>query len=280
MPFPLAPSRRMPYDTDGSLVTLTADNEATGLMSAANVTNLNDEGGGNINLAPINANQLGWVGFLFPELREFDGMFVAKESTGDGGFSIVETSVNTTNTIDGTWVQQTADIVDGTIVTPAYRTVVSFSVFGVRAVRLRKSSNAGTDDDFIQAVHLYGEIAASETPDRLLWIDNDDDLEFSLPQDYGDVPRGSASLHTVYLHNNSASLAANSVQVTAEALVGASGGWYTFDDGTGFSATKALASSISIAANSPDIIIKRIIPDDEVTGLHAARAFVSVGSWT
>jgi len=270
----------MAYDTDGSIVTLTADNEPTGLMSAANVTNLSNESGGNINTAPINDNQLGWIGFLFPELREFDGMFVARETGGDGGYGAVESSVDTTNTIDGTWIEQTANIVDGTIVTPAYRTVVSFAVSSVRAVRLRKSSITGGDDEFIQCVHLYGEISAAQTPDRLVWIDNDDDLEFSLPQDYGDVPRGSASLHTVYLHNNSASLAANSVQVTAEALVGASGGWYTFDDGTGFSATKALASSISNGANSPNIIIKRVIPDDEVTGLHAARAFVSVGSWT
>lgn len=272
------PSRRMPWDTDGTVLVYNRDNAASREIAQADMTELNDEDG--VNRVITSENAFGFLVHIFPELREFDGYFIARHSGGDGGFGEVETSPDTTNGIDGTWTQRSANIPDPTVVSPDYRTsITSFAVASQRAVRARKNSNTGGQDDEMQAVHIYGEISAGETPDRLLWFDNDDDLEFSKPQDYGDAPRGSASDHVTYLKNNSGSLTASSVQVTAEALFLLSGAWYTFDDGTGFSATKALAAAIGPGANSPDITIRRIIPDAEVFGLHAARAFVNVGTW-
>lgn len=272
------PSRRMPYDADGTVGLWIPDNSPVTEISAVNMTELNDEDGVNINLTADNV--VGYIAHIFPELREFAGYFIAKHTGGHGGFGELETSPDTTNGIDGTWTQRSADINDRILVIPDYRTfITSFAVAAQRGVRVRKNSIAGGNDEFMQAIHIYGEISAGETPDRLLWIDNDDDLEFSKPQDYGDVPRGSASDHIVYLKNNSAGLTASTVQITAEALFLLSGAWYTFNDGTGFSATKALAAAIGPGANSVDITIRRIIPDAEVLGLHAARAFVNVGTW-
>ncbi len=127
--------------------------------------------------------------------------------------------------------------------------------------------------------HVYGEISASETPDRLLYIDNATALEFKKPKDYGDVARGSAETYAMKLRNNSASLTASTVQLIAEALFQGSGAWYDFDEGSGFTATLSLASSIANGADSPVITVRRITPDAEALGLHEGRLQVSVGSW-
>ncbi len=278
------PSRRMAPDADGT-VGLDIDN---GFPSGAGIateltqtvmTGMTREAVGSP-AGPFVANGGGrMVAFVFPELRELDGWYVSADDGGTWG-NPIHSSGDTTSGNDGTWTSRGSapGIVNALL--DAYRTgIISLAVSNVRGVRVKPtglSAGGGTMD----RLHLYGEISAGETPDRLLWIDNDDDLEYSKPVDYGDAPRGSAEDHVTYLKNNSTTLAANSVQVTAEDLFGGSGSWYTFDDGTGFSATKALASSISNGANSPNITIRRIIPDAEAPQIHAARAFVAVGSWT
>lgn len=281
--FPDVPSRRMAQDADGTVLLhrLGAGVMENGIQ--ADLTELNDEDNVQASGALSTDSSSGTriLCWLFPELREFDGGFHSATGSGSMNLTILDTSGDTTNGISGTFTSRTADLPNHFSTFDLYRdNIISYAVSNVRCVRIALfGGGSGGSKNWLTS-HLYGEIAAGETPDRLLWIDNDDDLEFSKAVDYGDAPRGSAEDHVTYLKNNSASLAANSVQVTAEDLFLGSGSWYTFDDGTGFSPTKALASSISNGANSPNITIRRIIPDDEGVGLHAARAFVSVGSWT
>lgn len=277
--FPDAPSRRMALDVDGSLggSRFASGTQALQEFTDPEMVTLQKE---DLILVTIGGGSQPdeYFFYIFPELREFDGIYIRANIINI--LSTVHSSGDTTNTFDGTWTQRIANYDDSAVASlTTYRTeITSTAVPNVRGIR--GQFDATGSGKSLSGFHIYGEISAGETPDRLLWIDNDDDLEFSKPQDYGDVPRGSAEDHVVYLKNNSALLAANSVQVTAEDLVGGSGGWYTFDDGTGFSATKSLASSISNGANSPNITIRRITPDAETLGVHAARAFVSVGSWT
>lgn len=276
--FPDVPSRRMAYDSDGTVVLGQNAAQSTIFEVAGGVVtawNSEDTPG-----AQTGESDQGHY-FIFPELREIDGVVTSRQKIGSD--VDVQTSPDTTNGEDGTWtVRLTAIPQNVNIFRPEYRTTItSMAVSNIRGVWIDSNfGGSSTSNKRLEHAHLYGEISSGETPDRLLWIDNDNDLEFSLPVDYGDAPRGSAEDHVTYLKNNSASLAANSVQVTAEDLFLGSGSWYTFDDGTGFSSTKALASSISNGANSPNITIRRIIPDTETLGLHAARAFVSVGTWT
>lgn len=282
--YPDVPSRRMAHDADGTEFIYVRTNNS--IVAADNSDHV-EFNGENPNLGRDLVVLLGsavhGMTTIFPELREVDG-FHGRINRNNNTPNEVETSGDTTNGRDGTWTSRiasySATLDTGNI--DEYRdSITSLAVSNVRGLRWRKDFHglAGRTET-LRLFHVYGEISSGETPDRLLWIDNDDDLEFSLPIDYGDVPRGSASDHVVYLTNNSASLSAGSVQVTAESLYLGSGSWYTFDDGTGFSSTKSLASSIANGANSPDITIRRIIPDAETLGLHAARAFVSVGSWT
>jgi len=269
----------MACDADGCIGVIRRSDgaDAAGEIAASSMTTLQSEDGGSFSWGA--STKGGYIFIIFPELREFDGIFMSADVAS--AFSQVSSSGDTTNSWDGTWTQRIANFDDSAGPSlDAYRDgITSTAVSNVRGVRSLDPRTGGALKRVV-AFHIYGTIAAGETPDRLLWVDNDDDLEFSLPQDYGDIPRGSAEDHVVYLTNNSASLSAGTVQVTAEDLYGGSGAWYTFDDGTGFSATKALAASISNGANSPNITIRRITPDAETLGVHAGRAYVSVGSWT
>lgn len=122
-------------------------------------------------------------------------------------------------------------------------------------------------------------MAAGETSDRLLWVDNATGPEFGLPIDYGDIPRGSAEDTEVLLRNNSGSLRAASVQVTAEALYLDSGSWYTLKEpGGSFQATLPLSGSIGPGSDSSVLTLRRIVPDEETLGLQAGRLLASVGS--
>jgi len=216
--------------------------------------------------------------YLFPELREVDGIYIAP--TLQNIISTVHTSGDTTNTFDGTYTQQLANYDDSVAISlSTYRTeITSLAVSNVRGVRAIYDATGASKN--LSGFHIYGEISSSQTPDRLLWVDEITGLEFTLPIDYGDVPRGSARDRLTRLRNNSSSLTATTLQITAEALLGASGDWYTFDvAGGGFVSTNSDIASLGAGATSGLITIRQIIPDSEVLGLHSARAFVNVDSW-
>lgn len=221
---------------------------------------------------------------IFPELRELDGVYISVDgaSAPSPSSSVLATSGDTTNGINGTWTTRDASYAIGNRDIDGWRTdIVTFAVSNIRAWRLYVQANDNQNTRLIQRVHVYGEIAAGETPDRLLWVDNDSGSEFSLPIDYGDIPRGSAEDREVVLRNNSSSLTAGSVQMTAEALYRSSDEWFTFAEaGIGtYQATLPLSGSISASSDSPVITVRRITPDDEDLGLHAARAYASA-SWS
>lgn len=279
--YPDAPSRRMALDDDGTFWGRYNTEGGTGAMveiSEAVQETATDEENTNAILWVQNVD--GYFHHIFPELRELDGYFLAVAAVNTFG---VYTSGDTTNGYDGTWTQRQAPGT-GWFYTDNYANyrsgILSAAVSNVRGVRLTKVGGVGSNDD-VKGWHLYGEISAGETPDRLLWFDDNTDLEFSKPIDYGDKPRGSAEDYVVYLKNNSGSLSANSVQITAEDLYLGSGSWFTFAEGAGsFQSTLALGSSIGSAANSANITIRVIRPDAATVGLHAARAYANVGSWT
>ena len=277
--YPDVPSRRFAWDADGTIFGVV--NLDTGILTEASVgqkTEANDEDNEFVGGLVGGGTAGGHFVHIFPELREIDGFF--GRSNVANGFVAVDTSGDTTNGIGGTWTNRIASYTDpntDVITTGESREeITSLAVSNVRGIRVTTAASQA-----IRAIHLYGTIAAGETTDRLLWVDNDDDLEFSESLDYGDIPRGSASDEEAYLTNNSGSLTAGSVQVTAEALYLGADAWFTFKEAGGsFSATLALASAIGAGSDSPVITIRRVTPDDETLGLHAARAYANVGSWT
>lgn len=278
--YPNVPSRRFALDADGTLGGSRFANDTQALVefTPGEMVTLQQE-----DLAVVTiggGSQPDEYAFLiFPELREFDGLYI-----GSGLANIISeihTSGDTTNTFDGTWTQRIANYDDSVPVSlTTYRTeITSTAVSNVRGIRLVYDATGGSKR--LSGWHIYGEISAGETPDRLLWVDEITGLEFTLPIDYGDVPRGSARDRGTRLKNNSGSLTANTLQISAEDLVGGSGDWYTFDvAGGGFVSTNSDITSLGSGASSGLITIRQNVPDSEDLGLHSGRAFVNVASWS
>lgn len=274
----------MAYDADGTVV-ISAKPIASPMVEVAGAVTvlMNDES--NTNNGSLTGGTSGGLerrlAWVFPELREFDGFFGSSLQGSANRLLTLASSGDTTNGVDGTWTTRLADVATGcgnsTTTYDNYRDeIFSVAVGNVRGVRLLVQ----VDQNQFQSGHIYGEISPGETPDRLLWIDNTTGLEFNLPIDYGDIPRGSAEDRELKLKNNSASLTAASVQITAEALYLASGAWYTFSEGAAFQSTLALAASIGAGASTSTITIRRDTPDSETVGLHAARVYTAVGTWS
>lgn len=279
----------MAWDADGSIGYNVSTDVANGgpttavsELSPTDRSELNDEDLTVVRPDQITGPRYGFLGVIFPELREIDGIFVAKApSAGTNPYRAVQTSPDTSNGVDGTWTQQIADIDDDHTSLTDYRTAIeSTAVNAVRAVRVVKHSVSSNQTE-TYALHVYGTISAGETPDRLLWIDDATGLEFTASLDYGDVPRGSARDRGIRLKNNSASLTATTIQYTAEDLYLGSGNWYTFTTpgGAVFSATQQIAS-LGAGATTGLITARQVVPDAATLGLHAARAYTDVSSWS
>lgn len=269
-----APSMRMAYDDDGCVMLMRASLLPPTQRNASQAAEANDEDNVSAN-ADLNLGGDTWhIILIFPELREVDGFFAAAFITAPATFGAFQSSVNTTNGVDGTWATEIANVADLTTAYPNnYRNeIISLAANAKRAVRLEKTDGGSSS---FAAYHVYGTISPGETPDRLLFIDELTGLEFALPKDYGDVPRGSARDFEWRLKNNSAvagnNLTINTIQFTAESLYLNSGGWYTHSvGGDAFAGTKSI-TSLAPAASSALIVTRQIIPAAEVLGPHVAR---------
>ncbi len=288
--YPNAPKLRMAYDDDGSVCLISVGTDAglaQGLgpistpYSVATTTeeeNVNDEDLTTQNRVNVAFGSLHFA-ILFPEKRELDGIYVAIGNVPSSSWS--DYSDDQTNGLDGTWNDLS---VPGVTSEPAdgYRdNIISKAISNVLAVRHFQGRNqASSSPHDMKSIHLYGTITPGETPDRLLFLDPDNaDAEFTLPLDYGDVPRGQTSTDTFKVKNNSGSLTANTVQTTGADLFGGSGSWYTYsDDDITYSATLGLGN---LGPGATKLVhIKQIVPDAQAPAVHAARTKLNVASWT
>ena len=295
------PGRRMAWDADGTVVAFHAGGvpltDLTGFYAASVLQELNDEDeslpawGGWIGGREISGQ--GYFCFVFPELRDIDGFFVRSTTVGgDYNLREVESSADTTNGEDGTW--DTIDSTDRPItptsdkyVSPDYRndiiaaTVNNTSIRGVRFYM--DVDTEGTETTFPKCFHIYGNISSGETPDKLIFIDVATGLEFVLPQDWGDVPRGTVHDKTIRIKNNSTGLSATDITLSFEDLYLGSSSWYTIKETAGAYASTLAIPQISPGATYPTspavITIRKTVPDDEQLGLHAARLKAHTVTW-
>ena len=279
--YPDNPSRRHAYDVDGTVV-INAKTDHTGVQACTGLDQGQSEFGGTTNHLLIPARRFFYYyAFIFPELREIDGQFFAINKTNVAdNLTNLETSVNTTNGLDGTWVVQIANPPNNdTNFIPGWRdNITSHALSSIKALRITSYPNE--DYNGITMAHLYGTITPGETPDRILFLDTlAADAVFIKPLDFGDVPRGQTQTRTFKIKNNSSTYTINTIQVTAEDLYLNAGGWYTFgiDDVT-YAATYA-AGNLGTGATLL-LYMKQIIPDAETLGLQTGRIRVSHASLT
>jgi len=290
--YPDAPGRKMNVYGDGTVVLRTTSApEASSGQPAHAAGVLSEQTAGSLLLDLMDhdtanadgqsgAHTRGWI-YIFPELRDIDGTFTNTTGYNEGRIMY---SPDTTNGIDGTWTLQSDTLSvfqeTGTEI-PQYRTdIYGWAASSQRCVYISFTKTGATFSAYVRGIEIYGTISAGQTPDRVLFINDTTGLEYIKPQDYGDIPRGSARDTTVRMKNNSGTKAANTIDVSRQNLESGqdSTSWYTMDNGAGFSASFQIAS-LGSGAEDP-WTLRQNIPDSTVPGIYECWLKADVGSWS
>lgn len=292
--YPDVPDARIPYDLNGTLI-YRINGHVPVLVTGTNPTKLNSEFGDNLggpnngpsgNLEDSAGDTTNGLMFIFPVPINLNSMWVA-QSWGVATYDVY-TSVDTTNGIDGTWVQQINDRVpDGITVSPNYRNnIFACAATGIIAVKIT-DVQGGSTGRFLCNVHLFGHPTASS--DRLeFWHPTLDQPLYTTPAflDWSEVARGTVSPPTkdVRLKNLAGSLTANTITVDYLTLTDGGNNFknahtLSTDAGATYAASASIAS-IAPGAISGLIRIKYAPLITDELSLHAGRLVTTTGSWT
>ncbi len=291
--YPDAPSRRLAYDDDGTVVlwnglTVIDANEDAAVgqvpllpliaMPQAQIDQINDEETTSPTESGQNNNASSWILMMFLQKMEIDGGYYNINPTHTGNAQWMAFSTNTTNGIDGSFADLSVTTPKNTTVADDYRDdITSMAESNVVCV----TSFQGSDERFRwRQLHVYGAHTPGETPDKLIFLDPDNaDNEFTKPLDFGDVPRGQTQKDTFKIKNNSSSLTANTVNLINEDLFGGASSWYTYStDDISFSSSEDLGNIGN--GGTQLVFIKQIVPDAQVVGVYASRTRATVASWS
>lgn len=274
-------SWRMALDRDGStLMFITHDNQITELTAGQVLNSQKD--------STVPGNELFYAvttqafAVVFPEKRDIDG-YQYFDSRGGGSYARdVQTSVNTTNGIDGTWVTQSSGYAAKTVYGNWRNEMINTTVLGVKAIRFRLPGG-GVNGNFYGVI-LSGEISPGENPDRLvLW---DDSTNNKLPPadfDWGFVPRSSSEDRLFRVKNNSASLNANNVIVASDIIVNTTpsvSGQLVYSYGGGPFLAQVNIGSLAPGAISNAVTVRRVTPSNAVLGMWLPRTSATATTWT
>ena len=310
--YPNSPEKKFAYDEDGSIMWKinsvpaswpAVEASTITLAGSTNLTDINDTAPQTTTFWNQGTNDGAMaVCIYFPEQRTIEGLYWYQTKNIRNSFphsiAEIEYSSDTTNGIDGTWTNGLATLSDsngdvigvysGISVSNSYRSQINaVNWSNVRAIRW---FSAGGGDLLPPAIilsnfHVYGTIPLTQSPDRLIAIDNDTGLEYDMNQDWGDVPRGVTLDKEIKLRNNSSTLDASNITITFEDINPAPGGtsntWHTIKEAGGaFGASLSYTGSILAGADSNLITVRLTIADDEDISLQEARMQINVATWT
>lgn len=283
--YPDVPGRRMAYDRDGSVGFYIQGGVVTTLTSAE-IESMNDDDDSAVYSVFMNNPPVRQWGLVFPELRDIAGYYIAARATA-GDPSSLQTSPNTTNGLDGTWTTVVASLPGDFSTDPVKmrQNIATASFNGVKGIRFTLGGGDAADNVSFRAWHLYGSPSSGSAPNRLLFYDPASAAQVGGAYfDWGDIPRGSTVSRSFRIHNPSATLTANSVVVSMEALTDTSPsntGQHEFsvDGGTTWAAT-AVLGNLAPGATSSVIILRRNTSASAVLSLWSTRMVASASSWT
>lgn len=290
--YPDVPAPRMAYDRDGTVGFYATTTGLVTQLSVAQMQGMNDEDNGES--IGLGAGFDGWFGLIFPQPRELIGYTFSYGYSGTFSGAIfpqnLQTSTNTSTGFDGAWstvlAGQLANI--GNNDRGAQRQNISLlNATDMKAVRFRVNATNNTTSIFNW--HLYGGLMAGQTPDRLrLWhpVDDapldDNSAAHGAYFDWGDVVRGTTQDRSFRIKNNSASLTANSIDISAEAPTNTTpsvSGQLTFSDGGAFSQLINIGS-LSPGSISPVVTVRRATVSNATLSLWTGRLNINPGSWS
>lgn len=297
MPYAALPDRRMPYDNDGTVVYRGFQGaETSGLFANFFALGPNTVLTGNerIELNDFDTEPMSdlttqgrysgyW--FFFPELREVTAYAFLLGYAGEWHYyddsPIIQGSNNSTNGMDGTW--ETATIAESfaylDIDRDAWRTEIKTISFTgpKRVIRIAAKNHGSFSSGDIFGVHLYGEKAAGETPDDIIFIDHDTTpgAEYTADEDFGDRPLATSSVRQFRVKNASATLTANNINLQCN-----DSDFVISEDGVTWVVTINI-TSLAAGAESATLYVRNTTPAaGSALGPRYARIIGLVGSWT
>jgi len=272
---------RFPWDADGTICWTEVGGTVTLVTSGSDKVKMNNELPADFYVPGVTD---GRIGLYFPQLRDVTKVVYYGGTAGVSGGTKIEVSADTTDGVDGTWVDK-GTFVKTTNTQDGHRlNFANVNATSVRAVRCHIGYSGG-DIDKVTFFHVLGNFTSS-TGDRLVvWKSTIDGDVIATPAylDYGDVARSSVAVKRFRLKNNSITLTANSIVVSVECLSTASPtipSEYTMSlDGTTYTSTVTVGS-INPGQKSVDIYLKQTIGSGDAVGPWAPRIKTVTGSWT
>ena len=291
MPYPTLPGRRFEYDVGGGSVYFGNDvNDITTPLTSEQMALLNGIGNTSavISRDVTLSEVIRTVWVFLPERYVIAGLgMIHKLSTSGDGCSIsVAGSADSTNGLDGTWINATlpnGSVPVNMIDDDVWRDSIQPCTFSeaIKVLRVRYFSSyggIGGSRVYIYALHIYGVKAAGEVPDDILFLDDDasGDPEFIRDLDFGDRPEGTTVTHRIKLLNSSTTKIANNLTLS---LIDVDFS-FSMDEGATW-VTGATITSLAAQGVSNSILIKNTIPPPtQMLGPRAPRFEVTIGSWS
>lgn len=284
MSYTALPDRRMPWDNDGTVMMQGDNHPAYGshlsYPSGADAIAMNGYSGittGRGYQAANNDALTTWL--FFPEQREVTG--ITYTTVGAIGTAVLKGSNDTTSGLDGTWetASWTPVSPEPATQTDQWRSVIRTVSFTgpKRVIRLDLPGLGGLNPGpMLCLLHVYGQKAAGQTPDDLLYLDgNNAYAEFAAPMDFGDRPLGTTQTWPFKVKNGSATHTANSINLQCN-----DSDFAISSDGVTWVTTLNI-SSLAAGASSGVLYVRNTTPSPGATlGPRFARVIGTVGSWT
>lgn len=201
--YPALPYHKMPYDRDGSIgfYFISGTSSVTQLTSSS-LINWNDN---DSTYATNFGNTTYLAGLIFPEFRDIEAILIRTDTVQVGSYNF-QTSEDTTNGYDGTWVTRVNDVHYNSSFPEAWwrglppgSNPLPVAVQHVKAVRY-------TTGSYQYAFHVFGRPSAGENPNRLEIWDPVADQRYFPGNNFdmgsgGDVTRGVTYTKTFRVKN-------------------------------------------------------------------------------
>jgi len=274
------------YDRDGSAPFVIPNGSTTpASLTAAQAKDLLDIS----NTGYIETDLRGgmYFGVIFPELRNLVGYFIANDvntqSANPIGVANLSTSTNTTNGYDGTWTVAAANPSWNSSIT-GYRSATALTMSSIKAVRFYVYQAGGAAGGLanLYAFMLYG-TPVTPTERLRIWHPTLDQELGGAGFDYADASRTYTFDKTFRVKNTSASLTANSVLLSVEALPSEASptvvSQLTISQGSGYAATQTI-TSLAAGAISAVCTLRLTLLSNAGLGLYRQRVLAVPASWS
>lgn len=235
--YPDPPSHRMALDADGTQIFIVSGGFSfVKELTIGEIANINSED----NATTANHTNAGpnYICFVFPELRTVTNYYNQITRTnqvgGDATCGPIETSVNTTNGIDGNWTQVATTWFhneNGNEGMPGMRTnlvAIGGNTANIKSIRF-KTGYGVNGDILIYTFHLWGTRSAGQTPHRIDFT-NSAGTPLDNDFDFGDQARATSrkwdtvnfwnQTSPLYIKNQSPTKQAQTITLQVESNTG------------------------------------------------------------